>query len=132
MAWGKMKLSLTRIIGKISLSYWRTGFAIGLISVATLSLLPGNVVSMPAFPHSDKLTHFIAYAALGLTGGLSFRTRKLILIIALISYGALIEYLQSFLPMREMDIWDFVANTGGVFCGAFVATKLVLQTERNG
>lgn len=132
MAWGKMKVNVTRVIGKISLSCWRAVFAIGLISVATLSLLPGNAVSMPAFPHADKLAHFIAYAALGFTGGFSFRTRVLALVIALMAYGALIEYLQSFLPMREMDVLDFIANMGGVFCGAFMATKLLLRAERNG
>ena len=126
-----MNLGLIPGLGKISSSRWRIVFAIGLFSVATLSLTPGGVAT-PSFPQSDKLAHFVAYAALGLTGRLSFRTRMAILVIALMSYGALIEYLQSYLPMREMDFWDFVANTGGVFFGVFLATKVRSRAERDG
>ena len=119
---------MKRLIAKISVATWRVLFTIGLISVAVLSLLPAGVAT-PAFPHSDKFAHLIAYSALGFTGAASFSRHKQRLVITLVTCGALIELLQGLTPTREMEVLDFLANTVGVLVGVFVAK--IIFTESN-
>ena len=76
--------------------------------------------------HSDKFFHFIAY---GLFAVLGFRTvsgRKayMYLCLGIVVYGGLMEVAQSFTPRRMMSVYDFIANTIGVFIGVISAQKI--------
>jgi VanZ family protein len=39
------------------------------------------------------------------------------MLFAFILYGGLMEFLQGFVPGREVSAWDLVANTSGVLIG---------------
>ena len=83
----------------------------------------------------DKLQHFIAYGALGFAIGLwissAFWKRRpaLALLLATLAgsaYGAVDEIHQYFIPGRHCNVWDWIADTIGVFFGA-LAIMLVMK-----
>jgi VanZ family protein len=66
--------------------------------------------------NGDKILHFLAFFFLAVLDdfafpGKGFGLRK---IFPLICYGILIEYIQSFLPYRSSDLYDFLADCGGL------------------
>ena len=87
-----------------------------------MALLP-HPPRLPGEP-SDKAQHVIAFATLGLLGGLAFpstRTRRLI--VALSLFGAAIEVLQAIPALhRDSDPLDWIADT--------VACSIVLVAVR--
>ena len=83
----------------------------------------------------DKVQHLIAYAVLALALGLWFsperwRQRPLgvfLLTAALASlYGATDELHQYFVPGRDCNVWDWIADTLGALLGA-AAVPLVFR-----
>ena len=88
-----------------------------------LIILPSNIIGL------DKLLHIIAYAGLGF---LSYqvlvnyrngeRTFLLIIITFIFSlcYGISDEFHQSFVPGREPDVYDVIADGIGSSIGIFV------------
>ena len=104
----------------------------GLIAVAALSLVP--VEKMPGVGLSDKLGHFLAYAALGLTGALGYagRWRPLAVVLAIVALGLVLECLQLFVPGRTFSGLDIVANIIGTALGAIMSGVVgVLSDSRN-
>src|SRR5215510_7978703 len=90
----------------------RAAFIAGVIAVVTLSLLPArHALSL----FNDKLEHLVAYAALGLVGGLAFPSRRATLwMIALLPVLAIaLELGQEFVPGRSTEIADAVASGVG-------------------
>lgn len=85
-------------------------FAVGIIAVVTLSLLPGKDV--PSVGVSDKIEHLVAYALLGLAGGLAFPTRRaaIVLLVLLPLLGIALEIAQLRVPERSADIADALAD----------------------
>lgn len=79
----------------------------------------------------DKVGHLAAYIVLGCAWGLTLLyTRKtsfwnpyfIVIFIASIIYGTVIEVLQSVITTtRVSDFWDVVANTIGVIIGVVIA-----------
>ena len=75
----------------------------------------------------DKLQHLLAYGALGLAAGLwaspVFWKRRPVLTLLLVTltgsaYGAIDEFHQYFVPGRDCNVWDWIADTLGAFLGA--------------
>jgi len=75
----------------------------------------------------DKLQHFLAYGALSLAAGLwaspffwKRRPALAVLLTALAgsAYGAIDEFHQYFVPGRDCNVWDWIADTLGAFLGA--------------
>ena len=75
----------------------------------------------------DKLQHLLAYGALGFAVGLwafpVFLKRRPVLALLLITlagsaYGAIDEFHQYFVPGRDCNVWDWIADTLGAFLGA--------------
>lgn len=97
-----------------------------MLVIAVLSLLP--VADLPPVGGSDKLKHFIAYAALG--GAITVWAgpgRALRAFLIAVSYGALIEIAQVLAPTgREFSLLDEGANA----LGAGLASLLVLFVRR--
>ena len=84
-------------------------FAVGIIAVVTLSLLPGNDV--PSVGVSDKIQHLVAYALLGLAGGLAFPTcRGNSPARAVAAPGRRIEIAQLRVPERSTGVADALAD----------------------
>ena len=82
--------------------------------------------SIPKLPHIDKLLHFIAYAFLGVLFLRAFKRAgfisniKLIMIVSAIAaclFGISDEIHQSFVPYREAEIVDVLADVAGSICG---------------
>jgi VanZ family protein len=78
----------------------------------------------------DKLQHLIAYLVLALTMSFWFspvqrefhRLRTLLLLVFISSlYGAIDEIHQFFVPGRDCNVWDWIADTLGAFLGAGAA-----------
>src|SRR5262245_10012606 len=88
-------------------------FTAGAIAVIVLSLLPGR--DMPSLGVSDKIEHVIAYAVLGLAGGLAFPTRRsTILLLALLpTLGIALEIAQLAVPGRSAEVADALADSIG-------------------
>ena len=106
-----------------------------LLTYLALALAPSPGHS--GIPHFDKLLHFIAYFQLSALAFLLMPNQKLFLRLCalIIVYGAVIEFLQSFVPGREMSVLDFVANTIGVIflvwlCKIYLAKKAAGSSVR--
>lgn len=70
----------------------------------------------------DKANHALAFAALALTGLLALRQPSAAsasaLLLALLAWGGALEVLQSFLPPRQGDWADLLADGVGLLAGA--------------
>ena len=85
--------------------------------------------SIPSFQFSDKVLHFLAYAVLGVLFYRAYQTlrikdnvrRLMLLSVGSASlYGISDEIHQHFVPFRDGDILDAVANTLGALCGVYL------------
>ena len=94
--------------------YWFALAYMMLLVFGILSLIPG-----PDIGDSDKIAHFVGYAALAAWFSLIIEQRKSLwyILIGLISYGLLLELLQSLTSYRFGDLADVVANSLGVITG---------------
>jgi VanZ family protein len=83
----------------------------------------------------DKLQHALGYAAGGflLARAAGVRGRGLAVAIALgLLYGASDEVHQAFVPGRNSDVHDWLADAVGVVAGAFIYRFLALRRGRGG
>jgi len=88
--------------------------------------------SMPSIPHIDKFIHFSVYGILGILFYRAFKSsglknkRKTIIALSIILtglYGLSDELHQYFLPYRDADLFDAIADfCGGVF-GVFLISR---------
>jgi VanZ family protein len=86
----------------------------------------------PDIPLKDKLAHFVEYFVLGLLlfGGIgsTFSRSKIATFLFLFAVGvsvaALDELLQSYVPERTMDVYDWVADAGGVAAGVGLSVAI--------
>ncbi len=92
-------------------------FILVIVGITILSLIPP--ISEINLNETDKIGHFFAYAVLTLNGLMiqKYKSKKMWMLFAFILYGGLMEFLQGFVPGREVSIWDIVANTSGVLIG---------------
>ncbi len=127
----------------------------GITAIFYVSGLPGNEIHLPEFHFSDKVFHSLAY---GLLGGLinwrlgirryfrplsasdspsaaipsdliRFDWRGVLIGIA---YGASDELHQYFVPSRECDVFDWMADSVGVICGVLIMSWLTRVWIRRG
>ena len=97
---------------------------LGVVAAFVFSLGPAPALP-PDFQQVDKLEHLVSYGTLMFWWAQlypSFRDR-LRLAIALVLLGILIEWLQGFTPARQSDVFDALANTGGVLMGWVIAHR---------
>lgn len=110
----------------------RVAFAIGLVVVVVLSLLPAS--GLPSTDISDKIEHFLGYFAVAAAGAVGFHGHRdrLILVFSLIAFGILMEIGQMVAPGRDPSVGDAIANALGVLCGATIGSLglLVLDALR--
>lgn len=103
-----------------------------------MSSLSKGPVTLPAH-HFDKVVHCVEYGLLGLlvTWALirscpTMKPWQWVLIASLLCslYGITDEFHQSFVPNREADLLDWVADSCGGFFGAFVMMKAWKRQSR--
>ena len=77
---------------------------------------------------NDKIGHFIAYAILSLNALFVWQQRplkfKIVLGLAMVGYGLLMEFLQGFVPGREVSAYDLLANSIGVGIGYLLFSRV--------
>lgn len=120
MLFKSLSTLLARHDGRLK-SFCRTGFAVCILIVCVLSLLPEDEVPDVAF--SDKVHHLIAYAVIAALGMLGYRGPRaaVAVVIGSIALGGLLEIGQGYVPGRYADMLDFVANAAGVAVGLILA-----------
>ena len=99
-------------------SAWRWCWALLCAVVAIAALTPAD--SAPTMTPSDKIDHFLAFAALAGAGALSMpdRLRSLLIVATtMLAFGAGIEWGQTFVPGRFGDMADVLADGVGVLLG---------------
>jgi len=109
-------------------SYALLAFLWALVILITSSLeLPSRLCA--AFPHEDKLLHFLEFALLAAIIYKAFmhssemrtaaRAAVLTLLIV-VPYGAALELYQWCIPYRECSLFDFFANCAGSACAVYL------------
>lgn len=119
----------------ITILKWIPAFIIFAISFYLSS--QSTIQKIPAFPHADKLVHFVCF------GGLAFwvafgcnlfenqKTKILLPTIIVSVYGIIDEIHQSFTPGRSSTISDWIADTLGALFGSFVFYLVVKIITKN-
>ncbi|MPY74867.1 MAG: VanZ family protein [Alphaproteobacteria bacterium] len=120
MSHGPLTEFLTRN-GRTLRKLGRAGFAISILAIVVLSLLPGD--DLPDVDLSDKIGHFIAYAEIALLGILGYRARTGTILAAVAALGGVLEIGQIYVPGRSADIVDFAVNGLGILAG-YAAARL--------
>ena len=103
---------------------WLAG--LGLLVVG--SLLPGSSPAVSWLSGvSDKLLHFVAYAALAVVAVAGAADRRVALrsVLIMVALGVLLDYLQRFVPGRGFELGDVAADNVGLLCGASLGLWLV-------
>jgi len=95
--------------------------AVGIVTVG--SLLPS--LAPPGDYGFDKLLHAAGYAILALLPHAAFekRTAALVCALAMIPLGCAIEVAQGFVPGRDGDVWDALADSCGVLAGVALGAR---------
>jgi VanZ family protein len=135
-AWRLEKMTVHR---QICLKLPALGVAAGIWLLSSQAILP----QPKGILGYDKLQHFLAYGVF--TGALvlwfspdwikAHVHKVIVLVICLGSaYGIIDEIHQYFVPGRDCNIWDWLADTIGAVCGAFLAVfaRLRLGQRRGG
>ena len=94
----------------------------GLAVYAALIFFLSSQSTLPipmSFPNQDKLVHASAYAVMGLLAWRALKYRQDDWVLAVLAvgfaslYGVSDEFHQSFVPGRDADVWDWLADTTG-------------------
>jgi len=96
---------------------------------------------LPSFTFSDKLLHFAAYGLLGILFYRAYQTlrlrnnRQLLFFLSVASavlYGISDEIHQYFVPFRDADALDAIANSLGAACGVYIYQRRAAARENGG
>lgn len=80
--------------------------------------------------YGDKIAHFLAYAALGLSAAaarIEIAGRPLATIAALAAYGVLLEGVQGIMGVRQPELYDALANAAGAISGMLAGGAVVAR-----
>lgn len=92
------------------------------LAILALCTIPGNELPQVSIVSADKIGHFAMFTAFGWLWmhalRLEVRARVGLVLAAGLAYAVLTEVYQGLLPFgREPDVWDAVANSGGLLVG---------------
>ncbi|PCI54545.1 MAG: hypothetical protein COB45_08290 [Gammaproteobacteria bacterium] len=107
--------------------HWFTITLLLLTAIASLSLWPA--AQLPDVPGTDKMHHFIAYAALMFPTALRQPKHWLIITLAFVAFSGAIELIQPYVN-RYGEWLDMAANAFGLICGFVVAKIMVFFTTK--
>lgn len=108
-------------------------YAAAIILVSSLRKLPDPGIQLTGL---DKIAHILEYALFAalafrsfshLSGSIGPKTAVYLSLVFVISFAALDEYFQHFIPGRSSDPADILADTGGA---AFVLAYLWYRQKR--
>jgi VanZ family protein len=126
-------ISLVRLLASALRSPrpWQLLLCVLLVAVCFLALTPAPPKTIDL--GWDKLNHTGAFAALTLSGCFAFpdsRRAMLVLLFSLLALGGLIEILQSYVPGREGDWYDLLADALGMAVGTALALSALRLTRQ--
>lgn len=110
---------------------WLPGAAVVAVVVQLLGLyLPGSPEVGFALPGADKVAHFLIFAVpVWLLGRLTGRIWPVVAVFA--AHAVLSEFVQGwFVPYRESDPWDVVADLAGITAAAWLLLRQRRRSER--
>jgi len=127
-----MKTLLTLFTAPERRQSWRYVFTVllAVISWLALSAAPPAIITTGW----DKANHALAFASLAFSAVWAFwqQPRQWPRLVAvLVAYGIGIEVVQSFLPPREADWHDVVADSVGIVLGLLAAWPMVWLSRRD-
>ena len=91
---------------------------------------------IPSFPLIDKVLHFFAYGIMGILFYRAYRTLRIknnlqmLMLLSVVSaslYGISDEIHQYFVPFREAEVADVIADILGAFSGVYLYQSLVVS-----
>ena len=94
--------------------------------------IPGAFVPrLPGPEGTDKAIHFIFFVVLAFLIERAFHAQGsarngVYVILALAAFGALDEFVQQFIPGRDMELFDWMADVSGAIVGVVIA-RLTLE-----
>lgn len=92
---------------------YRMLFVSVILGVGILSVVPTDAIPSE-FTFWDKAQHTLGFIVLTLLGLMAYGRTRRGLLLWILGYGALIEIVQHFLPWRDGDVLDFLADALGV------------------
>lgn len=101
---------------------WRALLALLLAVISWLALTPAPPPEAGLL--WDKLNHFAAFASLAVAGFMGFQRRWVPVALGLLTYGGLIELLQSLTSTRVGDGVDLLADAIGIALGLGLAATV--------
>lgn len=118
----------------IPLFCWVTLIFVG-SSIPRLSL--GEKFDMPL--GADKVAHFIEYLILAFLFYRGMRGERwgkalpawLFVVVACLAIGTLDEFHQRFIPGRDANIWDWLADATGIVSGTLIAMYRLKPIEKD-
>jgi len=100
-------------------------FGLDLVAISVLAFMPGPEV--PVTTHWDKGDHTLAFFSLSLLARFAWPRQPFWRIaLALVGYGVFIEIVQAFLPTRDAEALDVLADSTGIVVyvvGAWLFSK---------
>lgn len=105
---------------QIPITLFRLAFIVCLLSVSVLALIPIQEITFTI--GYDKGNHFIAFLVLSLL--LAFCNtsyKKVDVIVYLLSYGLLLEVVQSLTTYRQFSFLDLLSDFFGIIFGLIIA-----------
>ena len=126
--WPSIVLALTR--SRTALHAWRITLLVLVVVVGWLALSPKPPPGVDL--GWDKLNHACAFAALAAAASFSLRFERArpAALFALLVYGGLIEIAQTYVPGRNGEWADLLADAVGIAIGALLAAALLGAAER--
>lgn len=103
---------------------------VSIIIVLFITLTPGN--GNIAGNNLDKLVHIFVFLILSINISFKYyKTEKITGVILLaILFGLMTEFTQQFIPGRNMDFYDGVADTLGIIGGYYLYRILQIQLDK--
>ena len=108
---------------------WFVLWCLGWIGVAALSLMPEAVIPDVG---GDKVAHMLAYGTMAAAAVTFCRCPARLALLALVTLflGGTMEIAQTYVPGRQLDGADVVANGVGAVLGYLVALMVLLVLRR--
>jgi VanZ family protein len=94
---------------------WSWAFAGCALAVLVLALMPAPPPVLST--GWDKSNHLLAFAVQAWLGSQAYPQRRPAVLLGLLTFGGLIEVLQSFTPTRDADWMDLMADGLGILIG---------------
>jgi VanZ family protein len=99
----------------------RWAFFVGIVVSFSVAVYPKDL-NVALLDYSDKLDHAVVFFVSALLLKLGWNAKTLHVVVLLLFYGLLMEFIQMFLPVHTADWRDFIADIVGLAIGVMVGT----------